>query len=71
MYAPRSRGVTVAGSGFSAQAGRPVTAAVADDKGAVAGDDLAKILTWAGAFDRARAGKAADAPAPKGDGHAH
>jgi hypothetical protein len=39
------KGVTVAGSGFSAQAGRPVTAAVADDKGAV----LARMAGLVGA----------------------
>ena len=31
-----------------------------DDRGAVAGDELAKILAWADAFDRARASEHAD-----------
>ena len=42
----------------------------ADDKGAVAGDDLAKILAWATAFDRAQAGGQAGGP-QKEDHHAH
>ena len=32
----------------------------ADDKGAVTGDDLAKILAWAAAFDRAHPGAATE-----------
>lgn len=33
-----------------------------DDKGAVTGDELAKVLAWADAFDRAHGGKKAPAP---------
>ena len=40
-----------------------------DDPGAVAGDDLAKILVWADAFDRTHAGRHADSP--KESPHAH
>jgi uncharacterized membrane protein len=40
-----------------------------DDRGAVAGDELAKILAWADAFDRARASQPANT---KGESaHAH
>jgi uncharacterized membrane protein len=42
----------------------------ADDKGAVAGDDLAKIVAWAAAFDRAQAAGEATAPTKEGH-HAH
>jgi hypothetical protein len=48
-------------------AGRGKATMPADDKGAVAGDDLAKILAWASAFDRAQA--ASEAGAPNKDGH--
>ncbi|HTB58571.1 MAG TPA: hypothetical protein VLC06_11885 [Polyangia bacterium] len=36
-----------------ALAATPVAEAPSDDLGAVRGDDLAKILAWAAAFDRA------------------
>ena len=40
-----------------------------DDRGAVTGDDLAKVLAWADAFDRAHAGKQANTA--KESTHAH
>lgn len=43
----------------------------ADDKGAVTGDDLAKIVAWAAAFDRAHPSVTGDAMEKAGTHHAH
>jgi hypothetical protein len=45
--------------------------AVRRQKGAVAGDDLAKIIAWANAFERGRADKPAGASDPKERSHAN
>lgn len=41
-----------------------------DDRGAVRGDDLAKVLAWAAAFDRARNAKGDDPPQVAGPSRA-
>jgi hypothetical protein len=43
----------------------------ADDKGAVKGDDLARILTWASAFDHAHPNGTDTTTKKEGDHHAH